>query len=258
MIIDAHVHILPDPHGFGEKFDASLEHLLSSLDIFSVDKAIALPIAPMSSNKFIYESCAKHPDKLIGFASCEFKEKKFNVTDVMNDIEEYSLKGLKLHPRMQKFGIREYERVAALVKEVASKKLPVIIDSFPYGDTLFDDDSLKIIDVLARDLPQAKLIIAHSGGIKLMEAFLIAKKRPNVYMDISFILLYFKGSSIIMDLEFLMRNLGINRIIYGSDFPQMDMGEYYRETIHFFDTLGLSNKETEDIFANNILGLLGV
>lgn len=258
MIIDAHVHILPDPHGFGEKFDASLEHLLSSMDALPIDKAITLPIAPMASNAFIYESCAKHPGKLIGFATCEIKEKNFKITDVMKEIEEYSLKGLKLHPRIQNFGIREYERVFMIVKEMTSKKLPIIIDSFPYGNTLFEDDSLKMIDALARDLPQAKLIVAHSGGIQLMKAFLVAKKHPNIYLDISFILLYFKGSSIIMDLGFLMRNLGINRVIYGSDSPQMDMGEYYRETIHFFDTLGLSNRETEDIFANNILGLLGV
>jgi Tat protein secretion system quality control protein TatD with DNase activity len=63
MIIDAHTHIHPDPSGFGEKYNASVEYLINSLENSEVDKTIVLPIYPQISNKFVVDACKKYSDK---------------------------------------------------------------------------------------------------------------------------------------------------------------------------------------------------
>src|SRR3990172_10037888 len=104
MIIDAHTHIHPDPKGFGERYDASLETLISSLEKSDVDKAILLPISPYVPNEFIAEACRKYPDLLIGFASVNPLDPG-SPDKLMHDVKKYNLKGLKLHPRIQKFSL---------------------------------------------------------------------------------------------------------------------------------------------------------
>ena len=67
--------------------------------------------------------------------------------------------------------------------------------------------------------PETPFIIAHSGGIKVLEYFMHLRKLPNVYFDLSFSLSYLQHASVYQDFLTLMKFGDKQRILFGTDFP---------------------------------------
>lgn len=256
MIIDAHTHIHPDPQGFGVKYDASMQKLIMSIESSDVDKAIVLPIYPMVSNEFIAKVCKKHHDKLIGFASVDPLDPNSS-KNLDKDIKKFGLKGLKLHPRVQKFSLAD-SRIRPVIQKAAKLNLPIIVDGFPdYSSKIPIKDTLPLlIDGISRKVPTAKIIIAHMGGYRLWDAFFVTKGNKNIYFDISYSLLYFQNSSIAKDIEFVIKKLGANRCIYGSDHPEMELKKTYDISVNILKKFGLSKKDMNFILGGTIESLL--
>jgi predicted TIM-barrel fold metal-dependent hydrolase len=104
--------------------------------------------------------------------------------------------------------------------------LPVLFDVFPFGKS-FDDIATHPLAYhrVAQERPGLKLILAHAGGYKLLEAFMVAKSNPNVFLDLSFTPVYFKKSSLADDCRFVSSRLPAGRTLYGSDFPHVRFDE---------------------------------
>lgn len=256
MIIDAHVHIHPDPKGWGDKYDASLDTLIKQMNKSSIDKAILLPIYPKVSNAFIAEACQKYPGKLIGFASVDPLGGDKSVAQLEEDIHQYHLKGLKLHPRLQNFSLTD-SRMIPLLQKAAELNIPTVIDSFPYGSGMESSFPL-LIDRLATLVPGAKIIMAHFGGYKLWDALFVAKAHPNIFVDISYTILYFQGSSLAEDLGFAIKKLGSHKCIYGSDFPEMDIEETFKASMAALRSYHLSPQDMENILGKAISSLISL
>lgn len=255
MIIDAHTHIHPDPKGLGDKYDASIENLINSLNNSEVDKAIVLPIYPEIPNKFVADVCKRYPTKLIGFASVNPLEGERAVKILEEDVKKYNLKGLKLHPRLQNFDLRD-SRLIPLFRKCAELKIPVMIDAFPGIDLRSNESIPLLIGRVASIVPEVNIIIAHAGGYKILDTLFVAKSHKNLYLDISYILLYFQGSSIEQDVEFVIKKIGADRCIYGSDHPQMVLNDTFGLTIKLLTKYGLSEEEIRDILGNTISSLI--
>lgn len=255
MIIDAHTHIHPNPKGFGEKYNASLENLITSLDKCDVDKAIVLPIYPEIPNKFVADACKKYPDKLIGFASVNPLE-GINAAEILeNDVKEYNLKGLKLHPRLQDFDLGD-SRLIPVFHKCAELKIPVVIDAFP-GINLSSNESIPLlIGRIASIVPEVNIIIAHAGGYKIWDTLFVAKSHKNLYLDISYTPFYFQGSSIEPDLEFVIKKIGANRCIYGSDHPELELSNTFDLAVKLLTKYGLSEEEMKYILGETISSLI--
>lgn len=253
MIIDAHVHIHPDPKGFGKLYDASLKNLTEQLKTVPLNKIILLPIAPEISNAFVADACRKEPDRLVAAASIDFRTENDAVEKFEEDVLKYNLKGFKIHPRRQKINTDDLPLLLKLVEKSSAKELPVVIDAFQDREEIFGEgvNSLELIDYLAIKLPQAKLVIAHAGAFKVFDAMMIAKAHSNVFLDISVSLLYFKGSSVVKDLGYGIKKLGSKKWMYGSDFPQYNLKTSLNEAVKFLEELRIKDKEKTDILGNN-------
>lgn len=254
MIIDAHVHIHPDPKGWGEKYDASLNTLINLLDKSPVDKAVLLPIYPKVTNAFIAKACQEYSDKFIGFASVNPLGGKESIEQLEQDVFQYKLKGLKLHPRLQNFSLND-SRIIPILQKAADLALPVIIDTFPNGIGLERSFPL-LINGVAEAVPKAKIIMAHFGGYKLWDALFVAKAHPNVFVDLAYSLLYFRGSSLERDLEFAIKKLGSHRCIYGSDHPEMELNKTFDASLKVLNHYQLSSKDMENILGGTISSLI--
>lgn len=256
MIIDAHVHIHPDPKGFGEKYDASLDTLINLLDKSPVDKAVLLPIYPRVTNSFIAEACQKYPDKFIGFASVDPLGGKESIEKLEEDVFQYNLKGLKIHPRFQNFALDD-PNIIPVLQKAAALDLAIIIDVFPIGVGLEKSFPL-LIDRIATTLPKAKIIMAHFGGYRLWDALFVAKAHANVFVDLSYTLLYFRGSSLEKDLEFAIKKLGSHRCIYGSDHPEMGIGKTFSASLEVLNHYRLSSTDMDNILGGTISSLISL
>lgn len=255
MIIDAHVHIHPDAKGFGEKYDASVESLITSINNSGVDKAIILPIYPQIPNKFIADACKKYPDKLIGFASVNPLQGVKAIEILEKDVKRYNLKGLKLHPRIQNFSLGNPGLIPVFQK-CAELKIPVVIDTFPGMDLSSNDSIPLLIGRIASSVPGVNIVLAHAGAYKILDTLFIAKSHRNIYLDISYTLFYFQGSSIEKDMEFVIKKIGPNRCIYGSDHPELELNNTFELSVKLLKKYGLSEEEMRYILGETINSLI--
>lgn len=256
MIIDAHVHIHPDPSGFGDDYNASLAALIGLLDKSPIDKVVLLPIYPKVSNTFIAKACQEYPDKLIGFASVDPLGGEKSIEQLEQDVLQYNLKGLKLHPRLQDFSIND-PRIIPLVNKAADLGLPIVVDTFPNGAGMEESFPL-LLDRLATDVPKANIIMAHFGGYKLWDALFVAKAHTNMFVDLSYTLLYFRGSSLEGDLGFAIKKLGSHKCIYGSDHPEMEINKTLDVSLEVLNHYRLSSQDMENILGKTISSLLSL
>lgn len=254
MIIDAHVHITENGKWFHTDYDASVERLIKSLEESKIDKAVVLPIAPFISNEFVANVCNEYPDKLIGFASANPNDKNA-VKKLEEDVLEYDLKGLKLHPRLQEFQI-DNPKVFLVIKKAAELKIPVLIDAWVRPKDVEYQDLVGSIGRVAKKVPSAKIILAHLGGFNYSEIPQIARENSNIYFDLSYVLTYFKQEIAYNQIVPIIKDIGANRLIYGSDYPENDVGNYLKDTRKILNELCFTYKEKKFIFSETIKSLM--
>lgn len=254
MIIDAHVHITENGRWFDTDQDASLDGLLKQMANSDVDRAILLPIAPYISNEFIGRVCREHPDKLAGFASVNPNDK--NAVDTLEkDVLKYNLRGLKLHPRLQNF--RPDDPLCfPIYKKATELGIPILFDTLLNKPTLLKNQVPLLYDEIAKTVPETPIILAHFGGFRFLDALAVAKANPNIYFDISVTLKYFYQTPYQEQLKFVLEEVGYQRLIYGSDYPERDIQSHYLKISEILRVFGIENQDRDKIFSENILKII--
>jgi predicted TIM-barrel fold metal-dependent hydrolase len=237
MIVDCHTHIFESGTGGPFQLPAGAADLVREMDTHGVDRSIVLPLSGMAGNDFVQQQCAAFPDRLTPLYNPDFTEPADTIRSMQSFFETHGPRGLKIHPRHQGVTVRDSVMMEVL-HWAEERRLSVLFDVFPFGPSL-DDESMYPIayHAVARKLPRLNIILAHAGGFRLHEAFLVAKSNPNVFLDVSFTPAYFKGSSIAADCAFLCRRLPAGRVLYGSDFPFVPFGESLEYARQWRDSL---------------------
>lgn len=163
-------------------------------------------------------------------------------------------KGIKFHSYHQKIRSQDFSCVLDVARYAENLGMFVCIDT-SYGTSgMYLFDNMKLACFLSDNL-SCPIILLHSGGLRIMEAMLLAEEKKNVFLETSFTLPYYKGSSIEFDIIFAYRKLGASRIIYGSDFPYIDVDYSFSVACEYLDKCGFSDLEREDILTNNALNI---
>lgn len=225
MTVDCHTHIFESGHGGPFDLPASAGDLVREMDVHHVDLSIVLPLPGVATNEFVHQQCALFPERLVGLYTPEFERPAETLTKMETFFQHYHPCGLKIHPRWQRVTVND-SVVREALAWAGEHNLPVLFDLFPHGEEL-DNPLLHPLAYhrLAQEMPNLRMILAHSGGYKVIETFLVAKSNPNVFLDISFTPLYFRGSSVASDLAFVCQRIPVGRILYGSDFPNIRFGD---------------------------------
>ncbi len=260
MIIDVHTHVHPDRDGMGSRYDATLEFMLENLASCEVDKAVLLgeavdvPYIKSVENAFVAECCAKHPDKFIGFAAIHPLEPEAPKR-LEEDVHRYNLQGLKLHPRFQGVSAAD-PRIVPLVEKAAELDLPVAVDAYLWKPTPLAVQMPMNIDVLCKRVPQAKIIMTHSGGFRYLDALAVATANDRVYLDVSAALTYFFETPFEEQFMFVLKKLGPKRIMFGSDHPQLPLKPTYELSKRIFEKHGFTPEQMEWIFGKTFESIL--
>jgi predicted TIM-barrel fold metal-dependent hydrolase len=207
--------------------------------------------------------------KLIGYARVDPMEGEKAVREVSYAREELGLRGLKLHPRSERWidDINTNKAVDVLI-EAASHSMPVIFDTRGRGSILDIAELVKstrsiIMQQYPDLLPHFKVIIAHfaQGNIGDHEVY-NAIVQPNTYGDLS--MLHGEGAgNFFKDFRSWFKSANKIRVnnrdwseylLYASDYPYF--GEVHAQKLikyiinkQFFDSGG----KLQDV--RNILGL---
>ena len=230
-IVDCHVHVTPNGGWFGTHVNASLDRFLNELDSSPLQKVLLLPVGKddtelKDATEFVVDLTKSEPDRLLGLSA-------YYPGLTIEEVLENNLVGIKIHPRQNKIDILD-EELFPLYKSAMQEGLPILFDS--YCTPISDMPLEKIRPLVYRDLatmfPSLKIILAHSGMPFIWETYLVLKWYNNIFADLSHILLYFRNTSLISDLAWVVRKLP-QKFLYGSDFPEMGLNEYFQEFERF-------------------------
>ncbi len=227
-VIDAHTHPMLYPEGqIGEPHPPEdyRRRVAGSL----IARAAALAIAPLAdlprtrrqndavlglardSEGFFFPVCSVHPG---------------DGAEALAEIERVAGEGcrwLKLHPNTQDFDVAD-DAVAAVVRRAADVGLPVLFDAYAPWDA---NQPGKFVQ-LAMAVPEARLILAHAHGPsfpQLLVYEMLARYpwwRRQVWVDVSVIAGLLAGGPLAEQLVWVLRKVGIDRVLFGSDYPLDD------------------------------------
>jgi predicted TIM-barrel fold metal-dependent hydrolase len=259
LIIDNITHITPDGHWFHTNIDASEKRLLMEMDENNVSRAIIVALADYISNDFVFTVCENRKERFIPCASFNpvaYSTEKEAVRELRNQLYESPMKMIKLHPRLNGYDPLA-PRCLAILGEMSSwsKKVPIYMDSLFYRHGIIARKPVvDTIHELVNCFSSLDFVFLHAGGAWVMQLAEAIRDCPNVYLDISFIINRYAASSISMDLKYLI-SIFDQRMIFGSDFPEIGIGE----ALETFRCLceGINYDKVSRVMGGNLFNLLG-
>ena len=236
----------------------SVETVLAQMQEAGIEKSVLFACyAPIiySSNEFVAGVCKKFPDKFMGFASVAPKAKDAPYV-LEHAVKELGLLGLKLHPPLQDFFPHD-KKMWPLYEKAQALGIPVVFHAgtTPFGCLVkLSQANPILIDEVALQFPELKIILTHLGTLWHNEAFMVAEKNPNVYLDVAAYPYEIKN----LLTEDLVRRVGEDKFIFGTDFPMPYEGKTHRmlDYIDCIISLELSPQIKEKIFYKNFEAMM--
>jgi predicted TIM-barrel fold metal-dependent hydrolase len=164
-------------------------------------------------------------------------------------------RGVKVHPVDQRFLVSD-PRMLRVYQLCAELGLVVLSHSgTSRGNVQFAEP--RAFDAVAAAVGDVRLVVAHLGGGSWEQARALAEGHPRIAFDLSEIVAWVGAPNAPHDDELvrLIRDIGVERVMFGSDFPWYDPGEMVKAV----RTLpGLSDGELAAILGENAARILGL
>jgi uncharacterized protein len=205
-----------------------------------------------------------HNDQLLALAAAHPKAMPiatvhpYDGEPALAELQRIASKGvkvLKIHPHTQKFDAAD-PRVLTLVRRAGELGVIVLMDNA----SILPGDCEKLFN-LALAAPKTTFIFAHLGGMNFRFWNIIAAARTaeglfgeNINFDISATVAMVADSPIKDEFVWTLRNVGVNHVLFGSDFPQFSPAQ----NLNALDRLGLTAEETKAIRFENARRLFGL
>ncbi|MCG3770530.1 MAG: hypothetical protein JW384_01680 [Nitrosomonadaceae bacterium] len=216
--------------------------LNSALEVAEIEALIATVRASWSNTSFTVLVDPRDP---------EWRER-------LGQLREVGVSGIKFHCYIQQLSEVDFASCVALSILAQSLGLVVMIDT-SYGSLdMYRFDNLRLAAAIATQVRHVPVVLLHSGGARCIEALLLADAADNVYLETSFSLPYYLGSSIERDLAFAYRKLGDERVLYGSDFPYVGLEESKDKFLGFLEHWRFSTQAVERMLRWNGMAVLRV
>lgn len=252
LLIDSHLHL--DPARERSAIVAAKE-LEKQLIENQISRAIVLHLnfQPWSLDEFA--NAISGSNILKPYINLEPKKTECSKL-FFDEVISMGFIGIKLHPRLHDFSLDDPKTID-LVRMAGLFSLPVLIDAFPDGSYLMSGFDPLSYSRLALACPDTKIIWAHMGGYRVLDFLMLSKRLPNVFLDFSYSLLYFEGSSVVQDIIFAMKSLKFKKVFYGSDYPDRSINISLNKTLEIFYKYGLIEEEIKKIMGENIKSFFG-
>ncbi len=261
-VIDSHCHIYPDKIAeravagtstfYDQPFAATgttdnlfLEGEKAGIDKFIVQSVATKPKQVKSINEFIAESVRLSNGRFIGLGTLHP-----DTTDLAGDVahlKELGLKGVKLHPDIQRFKIDDY-RCLKIYEKCEKENLPILMHT---GDKRYDYSNPNRLLPVLKIYTGLTVIGAHLGGWSIWdEAVEKLAGLENFYVDCSSSLPYINISRA----REIILSYGTDRVLFGTDYPMWSPTD---ELATFFK-LGLSDADNKKILSENAKKLFNI
>jgi uncharacterized protein len=247
MIIDCHVHPLGD---WEAMLAAANRHRIDRLCLFGLanapleEETNGDPLNPpprrvQEANDHVARLLALHPDRTCGFCFLNPRDPVFCAEEIERCIGQGPFIGIKLWIALRASDPR-VDEVASVAERFG---VPILLHCWnKTGGNLATESTTADVAGLASRHPKLTLIAAHLTGIGERGVCELAP-HPNVLVDTS------GGDAEAGILEYALKELGAERILYGSDAPIRDFGSALARV----QACAMTEAERRAILAGNFL-----
>jgi len=263
MVVDFHAHIYTDE--MAPKAIASVKRrmgvpvpglgtvsdLRESMIKANVKHSIILPLAPLPkhvrpTNDFFLS--AAEGNGLVPFGAIHPFQP--DIEEELDRLLEAGVKGVKAVPFLQKF-YPDDPRCDHLYESVSERDMILLLHAGKVPEDL--PEFFGTPDRFARMVerhPDLKVVLAHLGGYEMWRGVQkhLIPAGENVYFDTSYVSTRLSS----MEMEGLIKEIGANRVLFGTDYPWTDQAE----EVELIRGMDLSRKELDMILEGNAQRLL--
>jgi uncharacterized protein len=236
-IFDAHTHLGTDIDGMVGIYDdlerGMAKYGISRAFMFCLDEPDRHP-AFRAGNDRTLAFAARSNGRLIPFVRLDMNE---GPVDEATRCLDLGARGIKLHPRAQKFLLND-ERLAPVFQLAAERKVPILIHG-GRGLPPIADDLANLVD----RYDDAQLIVAHAGIADLAALADRLGGKAGVFFDTSV------WSP--LDLLGLYRLVGPEQVVYASDYPYGQQPASLLISVRTARLAGLDEEQVRDVLARN-------
>lgn len=260
--------VLSDPTG---------EKLIAGMDAAGIDKTCVFahdtgmqagePAVSMEEqNRMVAEAAARFPDRLVSFFSIDPRRK--GALDLFKKgIEDWGMKGLKLHPTA---GFFPHDPACyPFYERCLEYEVPVLFHTGNQPLPMKARFSQPIhVDDVAADFPDLSIIMAHVGHLLWHEALFVAVRKPNIYFDFSDWQMTFNEypQEFYRMLRRIIDDLGPWRVFFGTDGPYLNVvcpldrwvGAIMEPDFSSCPEVSLTDEEKRIIMGDAFARLLGI
>ncbi len=234
-----------------------LPEFINQMDEAKIDRvALVNPAIKGISVNPMNESVAKlleaYPERFIGFAGFDPNNGAQAVQEVEYAIKNLGFSGIKTVASTLELDIND-KAFYPCYKKAEEIGVPILIHT---GSVIIKGCRVKhvhplMIDDVAFDFPDLKIICAHLGGWQHMDAINMLLHHSNVFADISF----WPLNPLYMDFVpwSLLEKTSSDKILLGSDYPA---GQTPKEATEAVQKLPVSQSFKEKILGNNAAKIL--
>jgi len=169
-------------------------------------------------NDLISRYVRTQPDRLIGFMGVD----PTDIQEAMNDLarakEDPAIKGITVSPAAQDFHPAD-SRAMQVFAEAARLKMPVLLHMGIHFSPASKMEFARpvLLDEVARELPDLKLVIAHLGYPWIDECVVLLGRHRNLFADVSALIArpWKAYNALLSAYQYGV----IDKLLFGSDFP---------------------------------------
>ncbi|MDD5483781.1 MAG: amidohydrolase family protein [Kiritimatiellae bacterium] len=204
-------------------------------------------------NEWLFQAL-KGYENITGFANVNPRDP--DCCDVLNDYFEKGFKGVKLHPPCCRIRTND-PRYDQYYRTIERAGFPVSVHTGIHGWQTEHYLPILMGDVAGK-FPDLKLILEHVGGNDYFDqALAVMVKNKNCYAGITQnsgrCARYFLSDE---KIKLLLDKIGVDRIIYGLDYPWNSGRQGLLDDIRWISGWGLSQDEQEKVLGGNLAKLV--
>jgi predicted TIM-barrel fold metal-dependent hydrolase len=176
-----------------------------------------------------------------------------DIRAILKNVRKLKYVGIKLHPRISKINVSD-DTLPIIIREANEHDLSVMLCSYLYTN-MPPFNTFDMLADMVYKLEGAKLMLMHSGAVRLLDAIELGRAYPNLLMDLSLTLCKYPESSLDMDISFAFKHFD-RRTSIGSDYPDFSL-KALRERFDFF-AKEIPSEKAHNIAYKNILNFTGL
>jgi len=254
-IIDVHTHIWPDALApsavsavgsqghIGAHYDGTVAGLVAAMDRAGVDVSIVLPVATKAGqvrtiNDFSATLLANPRFVPFGAMHPDFEDPGVEIARMRT----LGLTGFKMHPEYQSF-VPLDPQMGAIYEAAVEHGMTVFFHAG--GDVAFDTvrGTPAVFAALLDRWPDLHVVLAHMGGFRQWHEVTRRLAGRDVYFDTAYTLGHLPDEEFVA----LVREHGVDRVLFGSDGPWTDE----TDQLAHLRRLGFTSEELDAILGGN-------